>query len=102
MKEAIIVALEKDPSITADDISKGNSIGFNPMIASPATAHKDTLSNFVKMIRTKFDCSGYSCRNTIEQFDAIVKANIDEKDSKLAESEELNRRVLNLSTPYIR
>ena len=54
------------------------------------------------MIRTKFDCSGYSCRNTIEQFDAIVKANIDEKDSKLAESEELNRRVLNLSTPYIR
>ena len=78
VKEAIIVALEKDPSITADDISKGNSIGFNPMIASPATAHKDTLSNFVKMIRTKFDCSGYSCRNTIEQFDAIVKANIDE------------------------
>lgn len=100
VKEDISKAVRENPSYTTDDFSKGIALGYNPICKSIAAAKKSTLSNFVNSARV--DLCGNSARHLIENFNQLVKADIDERDSKEAEDVELVAEVLKDCTPYLR
>ena len=100
LKEDIEKAVQLDPSKTCDDISKGFGLGYSPSSFTIAAANKGTLSHFIN--QSRIDLSGKVNRNIIENFNDLVKKKVDEMDTKNAESEDLNNRILNYCTPYLR
>lgn len=100
LKEAVIKKLAQDPSTSTTDISLGHALGFCPISVSIAAANKKTLENFVQSQRIDF--SGDSSKLTVSDFDKMVKEKIDIYESKIAEDNEMYRRVLDLTTPYMR
>jgi len=76
-------------------------IGCNPASVSLPAAKISNLQNAVKKARTNTYASCWD-RNLLQNFDALIKDRIDEKDAKNAESQEMNAQVLTLCTPYLR
>ena len=100
VKCAIRTLVKKDPTKTANDISKGTGLGFSTRIASPATANKTTLRNFVAT--TRIDINGASSRDIIKRFNELVKDKADEADEKNAVSSIFHQQVLDRCSPYVR
>ena len=88
-----------DPTHTANDLSKGLGLGYNPMAASLAAANKTTFSNLVN--RIKNDC-GRNGQNIVMNFNKQMKAKIDEREEKNMEDRDIIEKVSNLTTPYVR
>lgn len=100
LKEAVVKKLTQDPSTSTSDISLGHALGFCPISVSIAAANKKTLENFEQSQRIDF--SGDSSELTMLDFDKLVKEKIDICESKIAEDNEMYRKVLDLTTPYMR
>ncbi len=62
LKGDIQSAVQKDPTKTADDISKGHGLGYNPISDSPAAANRSTLTHFVG--KFKVDINGIPLRGS--------------------------------------
>ena len=75
-------------------------MGYSPSSFTIAAANKGTLSHIIN--QSRIDLSGKVNRNIIENFNDLVKKKVDEMDTKNAESEDLNNRILNYCTPYLR
>lgn len=100
LKDDIEKALKLDPTKTADDISKGFGIGYNPITFNAASANKSTLSNLVQKFR--IDLTGCGAIATIRGFDKLVKLKVDEEDGKHADNEVDNQKILDMCSPYVR
>ena len=100
LKEAVVKKLAEDPSTSTSEISIGHALGFCPISVSLAAANKKTLENFVQSQRIDF--SGDSSKLTISDFDKLIKEKIDLLESEKAEDKQMYRRVLELTSPYMR
>ena len=101
LDQMIQQAVTDSPTLTASDSSKGEGIGCNPASVSLPAAKISNLQNAVKKARTNTYAS-CSDKNLLQNFDALIKNRIDEKDAQNAESQEMNEQVLTLCTPYLR
>ena len=94
-------ALQTNPSYTANELSKGRGLRYNPAAVSIAAANPATFSNVVNRIKRRVT-SGKNAQYIIENFDSVVKNAIDERDNERIEDDEMKNALMDFCRSYIR
>ena len=92
-------SLSEDPTHTANDLSKGIGLPYNPVAVSLAAANTVTFSNAVNKLKKQCGKAG---QNLIMKFQELVQRNIDQRDAQQMEDQELIDEVAKLTSPYLR
>ncbi len=94
-------ALQTNSNYTANELSKGMGLSYNPVAVSLAAANPATFNNAVNRIKRGVT-SGNTVQYIVENFDVVVKNKIDERDNEHIEDDDVKNEMKNLCGSYIR